>query len=178
MNHSSIAVRYSKALFALAQEKGILNQVQEDIRLIRSICESEHDFIRLIEYPAIPASKKIEIFKTLFSGKIQPETQKFLELIAKKRRESSLPAMTYSFLKLYKEIKGIKTITFTSVVEINDSVRSLIRDLIKKRYNAETELIELKDDKLIGGFVMRIDDEQYDASIASQLEKIKREFIH
>jgi F-type H+-transporting ATPase subunit delta len=177
MNYSAIAVRYSKALFSLAQEKNNLDQIAEDIMLIHSVCVNEPEFIRLIEYPVLPASKKIEIFKNVFEGRIKTETIRFLELITEKRRESYLPAMARSFLKQYKDIKGIKTITFTSVGEINDSVRNLIKDLIQKRYNAKTELIEQKDARIIGGFILRIDDEQYDASVANQLEKIKREFI-
>ena len=177
MNYSAIAIRYSKALFELAREKKILDEVQEDIRLIDSICENEPDFMRMIGFPVLPASKKIEIFGKIFEGRIRTETFKFLELITKNRRESYLPAITYSFLKRYKEVKGIKTITFTTVGEINDSIRGQIEKLIKERYNASTELIEKKDDKLIGGFILRMDDEQYDASVANQLEKIKREFI-
>jgi F-type H+-transporting ATPase subunit delta len=178
MNYSAIAVRYSKALFSLATEKNILDEIQEDVRLISSICQSENDFIRLLGFPTIPATKKIEIFRIIFEKKIRPETLRFLELIAKKRRESHLPAMAHSFLLRFKETRGVKTITFTSVELINDSVRTYIHDLIKKLYKANTELIEQQDEKLIGGFVLRIDDEQYDASVASQLEKIKREFIH
>jgi F-type H+-transporting ATPase subunit delta len=177
MNYSAIAVRYSKALFTLAQEKNILDEIQEDIKLIHAICVSEPEFIRLIEYPVLPASKKIEILKNVFEGKIKTETLKFLELVTTKRRESDLPAMARAFLKKYKDIKGIKTITFTSVEDINDSIRNVIKDIIQNRYNAKTELIEQKDEKIIGGFILRIDDEQYDASVANQLEKIKREFI-
>jgi len=177
MNYSAIAVRYSKALFALATEKNILDEIQEDIKLIHSICETESDFIRLLNFPTIPASKKIEIFRLLFTNNLKPETLRFLVLVAEKRRESHLQAMLHSFLLRYKETRGIKTVTFTSVEPINDSIRNIIKELVRKRYSANTDLIEQQDEKLIGGFVLRIDDEQYDACVASQLEKIKREFI-
>jgi F-type H+-transporting ATPase subunit delta len=177
MNYSAIAVRYSKALFALATEKNILDEIQEDIRLINSICESESEFIRMLNFPTIPASKKIEIFRLLFDNKIRPETLKFLDLVAENRRESHLQAMLHSFLLRYKETREIKTVTITTVEPINDPIRNIIKELIKAKYNANTELIEQKDERLIGGFVLRIDDEQYDACVASQLEKIKREFI-
>jgi F-type H+-transporting ATPase subunit delta len=177
MNYSAISVRYSKALFELATEKNILDEIQEDIKLISSVCKNESEFIRLIEFPTIPATKKIGIFRILFADKIKPETLKFLELVAKNRREAYIPLMAHSFLQRYKETRGIKTITFTSVQAISDPVRNIIHDLIKKRYNSNTELIEQQDEKLIGGFVLRIDDEQLDASVANQLEKIKREFI-
>jgi len=177
MNYSAIAVRYSKALFALAVEKNILDEIQEDIKLLNSICLTESEFVRLLHFPTITASKKKEIFSVIFQDKIKPETFNFLNLVAENRRESYLPAMLYSFLQRYKENRGIKTVTITTVEPVNQSIRDLISELIKTEYKASTELIEQIDSALIGGFVLRIDDEQYDASVSNQLEKIKREFI-
>jgi len=178
MNYSAIAVRYSKALLSLAEEKGILNEVQKDISLIQSVCKTEIEFIRLLEFPVIPASKKISIFVEIFENKINALTLKFLKLIANNRRESQLYPMTFAFLNLYKEKQGIRTVTFTSVEKIDDPVRKAIKDLVKKYYNAEIELIEETNKDIIGGFVLRVDDEQFDASVVNQLEKIKREFIN
>jgi len=178
MNYSAIAVRYSKALLSLAEEKGILDEVQKDISLIQSVCNTEHEFKRLLDFPVIPASKKIGIFTEVFGKKINTLTLEFLKLIANNRRESHLFLMTYAFLSLYKAKQGIKTVTFTSVGKIDDTVRKSIRDLVKKHYNADIELVEKIDNEIIGGFVLRVDDEQFDASVANQLEKIKREFIN
>lgn len=178
MNYSAIAVRYSKALLSLAEEKDILNDVQKDMSLIQSVCNTEQEFVRLLEFPVIPASKKISVFVELFEKRINPITLEFLKLIANKRRESYLPSMAYIFLNMYKEKQGIKTVTFTSVTKIDDAVRASISEIVKKYYDADIELIEQTDQQLIGGFVLRIDDEQFDASVTNQLEKIKREFIN
>ncbi len=177
MNYSAIAVRYSKALLSLAEEKGILDEVQKDILLVQSVCDTEDEFKRLLEMPVIPASKKISIFGEIFGSKINALTLKFLELIAKKRRESYLHPMTYAFLNLYKAKQGIKTVTFTSVEKIDDDVKKVISALVKEHYKAEIELVEQTNSNLIGGFVLRVDDDQFDASVANQLERIKREFI-
>jgi F-type H+-transporting ATPase subunit delta len=177
MNYSAIAVRYSKALYALAKERKLLGEIHEDIKMLFTLCKNEPEFIRMLEFPVIPASKKIEIFRILFREKIKPETFRFLELIAENRRESYLPAIAHAFLDRYKTGMGIKTVTITSVETIDDGVRNIIHDEIKKHYHAGIELIEQKDEKLIGGFILRIEDEQYDASVASQLEKIRRQFI-
>jgi len=177
MNYSAIAVRYSKALYALANERKLLDSVHEDMKMLYSVCRNEPEFIRLLEYPVIPSSKKIEIFRILFKDKVKPETFRFLEMVAANRRESYLPAIIHAFIDRYKTGKGIKTVTITTVDPIDDSVRKIIGDEIKRHYNSGVEFIEQQDEKLIGGFILRIEDEQYDASVASQLEKIKREFI-
>jgi F-type H+-transporting ATPase subunit delta len=176
MNYSAIAVRYSKALFALAEEKGILEEVQKDIALINSVCETELEFKRFLDFPVIASTKKYEVLSMIFADKVNKDTLEFLKLIAKNRRESFLPIITRDFQNLYKTSKGIKTVTFTSVSEINDSVRKDIREILRNKYGASIEIVEKTNSELIGGFVLRIDDDQFDGSVANQLENIKRSF--
>ncbi len=176
MNYSGIAVRYSKALFALAEEKGILEEVQTDIALLKSVYETESEFVRFLEFPALASNKKIETFNILFDGKMNKTTLEFLKLVTKNRRESYLYLISLEFQRQYKIKKGIKTVTFTSVSEISDSVRKIIRELLLEKYGSQIEILEQTNKDLIGGYVLRVDDDQYDASVAKQLEKIKRSF--
>jgi F-type H+-transporting ATPase subunit delta len=176
MNYSAIAVRYSKALFALAEEKGILEEVQKDVALLKSVYDTEPEFVRFLDFPVIAGTKKHEIFNLLFAEKLNKLTLEFLKLVVKNRREPYLNLIALEFLSQYKIKKGIKTITFTSVSGITDLVRKNIRDILKNKYGSEIEILEQTNESLIGGFVLRVDDEQYDASVASQLEKIKRSF--
>ena len=175
MNYSAIATRYSKALFTLAKEKNILASIKNDMDLIVSVCDNEQYFNQFLENPILAYSKKSEIFNIIFKDKTNIVTINFLQLIAKSRREQYLRQMAIDFLNFYKEEKGIKTVKFTSVEKISDAVRKEIKEVVKSSYKAETELIEDVNDDIIGGFVIRIDDLQYDASVANQLEKIKRE---
>ncbi len=177
MNYSAIATRYSKALFTLAKEKNILSEIQKDMALIVSVCDTEQYFTQFLENPVLAYSKKAAVFNKIFKGKTNVVTLNFLQLITKNRREQFLRHMAVNFLNLYKEFKGIKTIQFTSVEKISDAVRKEIKAVVKTSFNTDTELIENIKEDLIGGFVIRIDDEQYDASVANQLEKIKREIV-
>ena len=176
MNYSAIAVRYAKALFSLAKEKNKLSKIKEDMAQIVAVCDQDEVFNRFLGNPVLPFSKKNKIFDAIFK-QADKMTLDFIHLVTKKRREAFLKQMALDFLDFYKEEKGIKTIHFTSVSKIDDKVRKEISDIIKNSFNAETELIENTDDKLVGGFVMRIDDLQYDASVSKQLEYIKREII-
>ena len=178
MNYSAIAVRYSKALFILSVEKDILTKVYEDMKLIHEICETEADFVNFLENPVLAFSKKIEIFESIFAKNISTLSLEFLNLITKNRRELYLKNMAHEFISLYKAKFGIKTVTLTSVETIDQNLKNKIKEIVQNQFKAEIELLENTDNELIGGFVLRIDDEQYDASVVSQLENIKREFIN
>ncbi len=177
MNYSAIAVRYAKALFSLAKEKNALSKVKDDMAQIVSVCEQDEVFNRFLENPVLPFAKKNEIFDAIFKKQADKITLDFIHLVTQNRREAFLKQMALDFLNLYKLEKGIKTVHFSSVTKINDAVRKEIKNIIKNSFNAETELIETTDENLVGGFLIRIDDLQYDASVARQLETIKREIV-
>ncbi len=177
MNYSAIATRYSKALFNLAKQKGELENVYRDIVLIKSVCETEESFKSLLDFPVLKASKKISIFEDIFANKVNVLTLDFLKLTADHKRESYLLLMCYAFIDYYKKDKGIKIVKFTSVEGISDNIRTEIISLVKKHYKSEIELVENIDNEIIGGFVLRVEDEQYDASVRSKLKNIERELI-
>jgi hypothetical protein len=81
MNQSKIAVRYSKALFNLAIEKGLLNELKNDIQLVALACK-EANFQRLLESPVVKTSQKKTLLKEIFSGKVNPLTTQFLLMVA------------------------------------------------------------------------------------------------
>ncbi len=178
MNYSAIAIRYSKALFTLANEKNKLDAVYNDILIIKSVCETEKGFTNLLHFPVIKSSKKISIFNEIFANKIDALTLNFLKLIANNKREMYLLPMCQSFVELYKEQRSIKTVNFTSVSTVGDDIKNKIINLVKEHYKSDVELVEHTDDSLIGGFVLRIDDQQYDASVANRLKNIEHEFIN
>jgi len=176
MNYSAIAVRYAKALFSLAKEKKALEKVKDDMTQIVSVSEQDEVFRNFLENPVLPFAKKNEIFDAIFK-KADKLTLDFIHLVTQKRREAFLKQMALDFLNMYKTEKGIKTVRFSSVAKIDDKVKKEITKIIKDSFNAETDLIETTDENLVGGFVIRIDDLQYDASVSRQLEHIKREIV-
>ena len=178
MNRSKITVRYAKALFLLAKEKNVLDVIEEDMKLIFNVCQTVNEFILLLESPIITISKKQNIIHEIFKAKVHEISLSFLDLITKNKREIFIKDIARNFLDLFKKHKGIKTTVFTSAVKIDQSLRKHIIELVKKGFNTEVELIENTDEKLIGGFILRVDDQQFDASISTKLKKIKHNLIN
>lgn len=177
MNESKISVRYAKAIFAYALEKNILEIVKNDISLLYEVCKQENDFIILLESPILKTSQKIKVVKKIFQDKINPSTFSFLNLVFVNKRESFLKSIARNFFKDYRDYKGIKQVVFTSSCKITDELRKNIQTLIKKEFSEKYELTEVIDENLMGGFVLRIEDQQYDASLLSKLDKLKRELL-
>ncbi len=177
MDHSAIAVRYAKALFATAKEKGLLETLKTDIELVFDVCNESADFILLLESPIVKTSKKSELISSIFKGKVNDLTLSFLLLIANNKREVHIPGICRNFLGLTRKDQNIKSALLTTASEINSESISKIVELLSKELNATIELSTKVKPEIVGGLILRIDDKQYDASISTQLKKIKHKLL-
>lgn len=173
---SVVAARYAKSLIDLAIETKQLEEVRRDMKIIKEVCNSTHDFVLLLESPIIKTDKKMAIFKKIFEGKITPTTQIFLSIIAGKRREGYIDDIANSFDEQYKNYMKITTVKVETAVKLDDKSKKQILDIVKKSVTGEIELIEKINPSLIGGFVLTVNDRQLDQSVKRKLNELKKDF--
>ncbi len=177
MDQSKISVRYAKAFISLAKEKDVLETLKKDIDIIFHLCTDSSDFRLLLESPVIKTSQKIKLFDSIFKGKIGETSLNFVKLIAENKREVHLPGICRNFIQMYKQDQGVKTAVLTSAVALDSQIINKIKSQLEVEYKAKVELSEEINPELIGGFVLRVDDQQMDASLASQLRKVKAKLL-
>ena len=175
MNDSKISVRYARALLISAREQDVLSGVRDDMNMILLAAKEVPEFKQLLDSPVIENSRKKEILAALFENRIQKLSQQFIALVVENNREEYLPGMARMFIKFYKEEKGIREATLKTAVKIDEKTKNQLTELIKQVYRSEIELSDEVDEKLIGGFILRVEDLQMDASVAGQLQKIRKE---
>jgi F-type H+-transporting ATPase subunit delta len=173
MNSTKAASRYAKALLELAIEQGNLDKVAADMAYIQKVCTEEKDFVILLNSPIIKSDKKISIFQSIF-GDFERLSSMFIELIAKNRREYMLGAIASSFGTQLQAHKGIVPITLISAKTLNAKTKDVIMDKIRASVKGKPEVTEVIDESLIGGFIVRMDDKQIDASISTQFKNLKQ----
>ena len=178
MELSSINVRYARALFSLAREKNLVEPIKTDLELIVKVGKMTPEFDWILSNPVIKPSKKTEIIRNIFNTIVQPVTVTFLELLIRNKRENQLYGIVRWYIHEYNLLKGIDTATFVSAVPLDETIRNTVKAIVKAHYKKELQLIEIVNPEIIGGYILKIDDKQYDGSILSGLKKIRRELIN
>lgn len=176
MNDSKISVRYSRALFQLALEKKILDQVNLDMILISEVCKVP-EVKEFLHSPIIYPSKKEAILHKMFGDNVQKITLSLIDLVVKNGRESYIPAIARVFIHETKKYRGITESVLTTAVKVDDKIKKEITDLVSGVFKTKIELEENIDAEIIGGFILRVDDKYIDASIRNKLRKIKKELM-
>ncbi len=174
MNDSKISVRYAKAIFKLAVEQKKLSKINDDMKLIFGTCKNDM-FKEFLHSPIISISKKQEVLKSLFTGKVNKETLSLLNILAQNRRETYIELVSMNFFTFYREYLGIKEVTLTTVNPISLDYKEQIINILKDTFKSKIDLKENVDKDIIGGFVLKIEDQEIDASVATKLNTIKKE---
>lgn len=174
MNDSKISVRYSRALFQSAQEKKILDKVNQDMIFIAEVCKFP-ETKKFLQNPVITPSRKKEIFHKMFAENVEKITLSLIDLVVKNGRESFLPAIARVFIHTTLKHKGITESVLTTAVKVDEKVKKQIIELISTVFKTEARLAENIDKDIVGGFILQVDDNYIDASLRNKLRTIRKE---
>lgn len=178
MNDSKISVRYAKAILEQAREENKLGEVKRDAELIGQCIHEIPELRLLFEIPVVRTSEKKKIMENSIGSQIDPLTRTFINLVFDQKREIYLGSIIRHFLYLHNREMGIRPALLTTPARLDPAVRENIISLINRKLKIQIELREQTDERLLGGFILRIEDHQIDASIASQLSRIRKELVH
>ncbi|MBC8110357.1 MAG: ATP synthase F1 subunit delta [Verrucomicrobia bacterium] len=167
------AHRYAKALLELSLEKGVLEEVHNDMKDFVEICNQSRDLELMLKSPIVPHFKKFTIMEALFKGKVHPVTFSIFEIITKKNREEILREIAESFHLQYNVFNKIQPARIITTFALDESLRKEFADMVQKISGKQVELAEKVDAELIGGYVLQIGDTQIDESVRSKLRKLK-----
>lgn len=174
MSLQRIAARYAKSLIDLAQDQDKLDRVLEDVQHFRESVKVRELFL-LLKSPIVKAGKKKQIFEVLFAGSYDPLSYNFLKIILRKGREAYLPEISEQFIEQYNDIRKISTLQLVTAKSLDEDHLDAIREQIRKSglTYPNIQLETAVNEELIGGFVLKMGDKLYDASIAYQLEQLR-----
>ena len=177
MSEIRVASRYAKSLLELAQEKNVLEKVNEDMKLFSKTVAQNRDFHLLLQNPIVKADKKLAVINAVFKGKVNEMTLAFFDIVARKNRESLLAFIAAEFETQFNLYKGIQKAKVTSAVPLTPALREELGLRLVAQTGKTIELEENVDPSLIGGFVLRVGDKQIDSSVRYNLRKLRNNFI-
>ncbi len=176
MSEIRVASRYAKSLLELAQEKGVLEKLKADMQLFSKTVAQNRDLHLLLHNPIIKSDKKLAVINAIFKGKVDDLTLAFFNIVARKGRESMLEFIAVQFEEQYNIYKGIQKAKVTSAVPLTPALREELGQRLVLQTGKTIELEEVIDPSLIGGFVLRVGDQQIDSSVKYNLRKLKNNF--
>lgn len=169
------AIRYAKAVLGVASDKNVAEAVNNDMKHIVETISKSDDLSMMLKSAAVKSDDKIAVLSKVFPRLNALSSELFKVLSANKRLEI-LEATAEKYCKLYDELNGLEKATVTTAVPMNNDLELKVLAKIKDLTSKSVELENIVDESILGGFILRVGDTEYNASIANKLNTLKREF--
>ncbi len=176
MSGSRAAVRYAKAILSFALEQHKETEVNTDMLLIANTIDESKELQLFLNNPIIKSELKKKALNEVFSTKITSLTSSLINLLIDNKRLSIIEDVAKKYIILFDSLKGIEVAKVTTAISLTDDLNKQVLNKVKEITGKEATIENVVNPDIIGGFILRIGDIQYDASIANKLEVLKRQF--
>ena len=174
MASTRAAIRYAKAILEIAQSKGVAEAVSDDMNSIASTISGNVELSTFIQNPTLRVEVKENALLEVFAN-TNSVTKSLFHLLFENKRFEILEAVAVEYSKLFDIMNGVEVAQVTTAIAMDAAlevkVLAKIASLSDKKITIESNV----DPSIIGGFILRIGDKQYNASIANRLQVLKRE---
>lgn len=177
MSNSTIAKRYALALFELAKEKELLDQFEEELRVVKRVLEMEPQLMVILKSPKISIGKKKDILKETFAS-VHPFVQNTLMILVERHREDYASEMTDQFIELANDARGIADANAYTVRPLSDDEQAALSEVFAKKVGKKSLRINnIIDSNLLGGVKLQIGNKIFDGSLRGKVERLERQLL-
>ena len=162
-------------MLSLASDQKALEAVNSDMKLISDTITQSKELGEMLQNPTVKNSDKKGLLMTVFKG-MNKTTSNLISVLIANKRLALLGDVAANYILLYDEQRGTQLAKVTTAVPLTKELESKVLAKVKELTSKEVELVNVVDPNILGGFILRVGDIQYNASISNKLNNLKREF--
>lgn len=173
---SKVAKRYAQGLLNFTQESRNTDSVFTEMGDIVKTIEKSKELQSFFASPIIDVKKKVSIALEIFKD-FSPVTKSMLQLIIKQGRESQMQNIAQEFINKVEDMNGVQRITITSASALSaENISNILKSSELVNHDNKFDVKSIINPEILGGYILRVGDQQVDASVKSKLSKLKKEF--
>lgn len=175
MSESRAAIRYAKAILDLAVQNKATEAVEKDMRSIVGTISESKELKDMLASPVISGTSKKEVLGQVFKGS-HAISEGLTRMLVENKRISILNEVALKYIILNEQLKGKDVAYVTTAVPLTTALEKKVLKQVASITGNEVTIENKVDESIIGGFILRVGDLQYDASVSNKLNNLKREF--
>lgn len=171
---SRAAIRYAKAVLSLAQDKNATEDIQKDMQSIIATVNGSAELRMVLNSPLINGELKLAALREIFKN-TRGISQKLFEVLIENKRVALLADVAKQYIALFDKLNNTQVARVITAVPLDEALSAKVLSKIKELTGNEATIQNTIDESIIGGFILRVGDLQYNASIANKLTNLRRE---
>ncbi len=177
MNNGLIALRYATALLDYSKTASIQDRIYQEAKTVAQSITEVKALRTTLSNPVLAYAQKKEIILLAAGSKVSDQFNRFVDLLLVNKRELFLQTILLKFIDLYRKQNNIYAAKIVTAVEMDASTELKITSLLKESTGGIIEVSKSVDSSILGGFLVEIDFNRWNASISAQLEKLRLDYI-
>ncbi len=177
MNSGMVSMRYARALFSYALENKAEDVVFSEMKALSDNLIGRPQLRATLDNPVLSTREKSELIKLAVGKTVSNALDRFIQLVLHQRRENHLQTISLVYLDLYRKYKNISVGRLVTACPVDSITINKMKQLVQEKQKGTIEFVTEVDPKLGGGFILYFDTYRLDASVASQLNKIKSQLM-
>lgn len=171
---TQIAKNYADALYELAREEGLDQQIYEQLRQIRAMLEENPDYVNLLSSPNLPKPERLAVLDEAFSGRVHPYLLSFLKLLCERGHVRQLKDCALQFRRRRNADLGILDAVAVTALPLGQELQEKLRLRLQSLTGKQVELQVRVDPGVLGGIRLEYDGKALDGTVRSRLAGIEK----
>lgn len=165
-----IGYTYAQALYDLAKEEMLTEQVLQQLQVLREAFENEPTFCRLLSAPNISKEERLAVIDGGFRDQLHPYVLNFVKILTERGYIGSFADCCKAFRSLYNEDNGILQVKTVTATELTDTQREKLISKLSAITGKRIELLCKVDPEVLGGVRLSYDGKQLDGTVRNRLD--------
>ncbi|MBB5355436.1 F-type H+-transporting ATPase subunit delta [Anoxybacillus mongoliensis] len=175
MNKQVVAKRYASALFEIAKEQQLLDQLEQELRVVKQVFAQNEALLSVLNHPKIALAKKKALVQEAFAN-ISTVLQHTLMLLLDRHRIDIVNDLADAFIALANEARGVAEAIVYSARPLTEDETNALADVFAKKVGVDTlRITNIIDKDVIGGVKVRIGNRIFDGSVSGKLARLQRQ---
>ena len=175
---NSTSKSYALALYELSKENSELDKIEEDMRNLNKLLNSNKEFQEVILNPTVSKEDKGNVISAIAERNNFSQTlRKFLGFVSIKNRLFFLSKIIETFLNLVSNNKGELKAKLTSSKKLSEEEKKEIQSELSKDFKSTLNIDYRHDPDLIAGLIIQVGTVMIDTSIKTKLKKLEKKMV-
>jgi F-type H+-transporting ATPase subunit delta len=171
---SGVSGRYATALFELARDQKVVDEVKADLDKFDALLSESADLKRLVRSPVFAADAQSKaLTAVLDKAGIAGISANFLKVLTANRRLFAVADIVRDYRILVAKFKGETTADVTVAEALSDKNLDALKVALKSVTGKDVALNVKVDPSIIGGLVVKLGSRMVDGSLRTKLNSIK-----
>jgi F-type H+-transporting ATPase subunit delta len=175
MSGTRAAIRYAKAILSVATDNQTSEKIQLEMDEIAHTIASNAALNEALKSPVVKLSEKAAVLDKVFNN-FSPELKSLFQTLAQNKRINLLEEISLQYKQLHDQLNNKEVATVTTAVPMTSAMEAKVMAKLKTLSSKKISLKKTVDETILGGFILRVGDQQYNASVSNQLNELKNKF--